>query len=105
MHDGGIGAAYVSDFGLSGPAVEQKSDDKICGVLPYIAPEVLNGEPYTKASDIYSFGVIIVEFSSGKPPFYDRKHDLSYHWLYVMDFVQNLEKELQNFIRNWLISV
>src|SRR3954453_13179816 len=42
---------YVSDFGLSGPANEQKSDDKIYGVLPYIAPEVLNGEAYTLSSD------------------------------------------------------
>src|SRR5205814_2156610 len=42
-----------------------------------IAPEVLNGEPYTLSSDIYSFGVIMVEFSTGKPPFHKRKHDTS----------------------------
>src|SRR5579871_480668 len=30
--------SYISDFGLSGPSNEQKSDDKICGVLPYMAP-------------------------------------------------------------------
>ena len=47
----------------------------VCGVLPYIAPEVLNGEPYTLSSDIYSFGIIMTEFSSGKPPFHKRKHD------------------------------
>jgi serine/threonine protein kinase len=68
---------YISDFGLSGPSNEQKSDDKICGVLPYIAPEVLNGEPYKLSSDIYSFGVIMTELSSGKPPFYKKKHDIS----------------------------
>ena len=68
---------YISDFGLSGPSNEQKSDDKICGVLPYIAPEVLNREPYTLSSDIYSFGVVMAELSSGKPPFYKRKHDAS----------------------------
>ncbi|CAB4443324.1 unnamed protein product [Rhizophagus irregularis] len=68
---------YISDFGLSGPPNEQKSDDKICGVLPYIAPEVLNGEPYTLSSDVYSFGVVMTELSSGKPPFYSRKHDIS----------------------------
>ncbi|RGB32996.1 kinase-like domain-containing protein [Rhizophagus diaphanus] len=68
---------YVSDFGLSGQSNEQKSDDKICGVLPYIAPEVLNGEPYTLSSDIYSFGVIMTELSFGKPPYYNRKHDIS----------------------------
>ena len=67
----------ISDFGLSGPSNKQKSDDKICGVLPYIAPEVLNGEPYTLSSDIYSFGVIMAEFSSGKPPSHKRKHDTS----------------------------
>src|ERR1044071_1561158 len=69
--------AYISDFGLSGPANEQKSKDKICGVLPYIAPEVLNGKPYTLSSDIYSFGVVMAELSSGKPPFHNRKHDTS----------------------------
>ncbi|RGB25826.1 kinase-like domain-containing protein, partial [Rhizophagus diaphanus] len=31
------------------------------GVLPYIAPEVLNEEPYTLSSDIYSFGVVMAE--------------------------------------------
>ncbi|CAB4443343.1 unnamed protein product [Rhizophagus irregularis] len=68
---------YVSDFGLSGPSNKQKSDGKICGVLPYVAPEVLNREPYTLSSDIYSFGVIMTELSSGKPPFYNRKHDIN----------------------------
>src|SRR4051812_1696459 len=82
FHSGNIlssnkGYSFISDFGLSGPSNEQKSDDKICGVLPYIAPEVLDGEQYTSSSDIYSFGVIMVELSSGKPPFYKRKHDAS----------------------------
>jgi serine/threonine protein kinase len=69
--------SYISDFGLSGPSNKQKSDDKIYGVLPYIAPEVLNKEPYTLSSDIYSFGIIMAELSSGKPPFYKRKHDIN----------------------------
>ncbi|RGB31169.1 kinase-like domain-containing protein, partial [Rhizophagus diaphanus] len=80
LHSGNIlqnisGGAFVSDFGLSGSPNEQKSCNKIRGVLPYIAPEVLNEEPYTLSSDIYSFGVIMAELSSGKSPFYKRKHD------------------------------
>jgi serine/threonine protein kinase len=79
FHSGNIlqddNSSYISDFGLSGPANDQKSDNKIYGVLPYIAPEVLNGEPYTLSSDIYSFGVIMAELSTGRQPFYDRKHD------------------------------
>ncbi|CAI2184784.1 16826_t:CDS:2, partial [Funneliformis geosporum] len=69
--------SFISDFGLAGPADKKNSNDKIYGVLPYIAPEVLNGELYTLASDIYSFGVIMAELSTGNPPFYDRKHDVS----------------------------
>ncbi|GBB97336.1 hypothetical protein RclHR1_02970011 [Rhizophagus clarus] len=86
LHGGNILVCYnydrcyntcISDFGLTGPANKQKSDDKIYGVLPYIAPEVLNGNPYTSSSDIYSFGIIMAELSSRKPPFYDRKYDLN----------------------------
>ena len=75
-HDEGIDT-YVSDFGLSGPSNEQNLGDIVCGVLPYIAPEVLNGEHYTISSDIYSFGVVMAELSSGNPPFHERKHDIS----------------------------
>src|SRR5438034_6484344 len=76
-HSGPHDYSFISDFGLSGPANEQKSDGKVYGVMPYVAPEVLNGEAYTSSSDIYSFGVIMAELSSGKPPFYNKKHDLS----------------------------
>ncbi|RGB30586.1 kinase-like domain-containing protein [Rhizophagus diaphanus] len=68
----------ISDFELSGPANEQKSNVKVYGVMPYIAPEILYGEPYTLSPDIYSVGVVMTELvSSGKPPFYNKKHDLS----------------------------
>ncbi|RGB28018.1 kinase-like domain-containing protein, partial [Rhizophagus diaphanus] len=79
LHSGNIlqidNIPYISDFRISEPPFRLKSDNKICGVLPYIAPEVLNGESYTLLSDIYSFGVIMAELSTGKPPFYNRKHD------------------------------
>jgi serine/threonine protein kinase len=66
---------FISDFELSGPAYKKNLDNKIFGILPYIAPEVLNGKLYTSSSDIYSFGVIMTELSSGKPPFHDREHN------------------------------
>src|SRR5581483_9431869 len=50
------GNAYISDFGLSKPADQPTGSKEIYGVLPYIAPEVLRGKPYTKAADVYSFG-------------------------------------------------
>ena len=40
-----------------------------------MAPEVLRGKPYTPASDIYSFSMIMWEFTSGIIPFNNRAHD------------------------------
>ncbi|PKY44041.1 kinase-like protein [Rhizophagus irregularis] len=64
----------VSDVGLYGPCYYETN--QIYGVLPYIAPEVLRGENYTAASDIYSFGIIMNTFATGKRPWYNRAHDI-----------------------------
>src|SRR6266542_2368805 len=69
----------ISDLGLCKPMEYYQSTSKkndIYGVLPFVAPEVLRGKPYTLASDIYSFSMIMWEFTSGIPPFNDRAHDL-----------------------------
>src|SRR5437899_10109605 len=63
----------IADLGLSVPTDQEPSS--IIGVLPYIAPEVLNGKPYTIASDIYSFGVLMSVISTGQQPFYNIAHD------------------------------
>ena len=67
----------IADLGLSGPADQSSTSSKnnIYGVLPYVAPEVLNGSPYTIASDIYSFGVLMSVISTGQQPFYNIAHD------------------------------
>ncbi|GBB89573.1 hypothetical protein RclHR1_01630011 [Rhizophagus clarus] len=49
---------YVEDIGLCGE-IGNVDKSKIYGVMPYVAPEVLRGKPYTKAADIYSFALNI----------------------------------------------
>src|SRR6266498_205865 len=69
----------ICDLGLCKPVQYFQSHfrkNDIYGVLPFIAPEILRGKPYTTASDIYSFSMIMWEFTSGAPPFDDRAHDL-----------------------------
>ncbi|CAI2165707.1 12759_t:CDS:2 [Funneliformis geosporum] len=39
------------------------------------SPKVLRGKPYSLASDIYSFSMIMWEFISGIPPFDNEAHD------------------------------
>ena len=71
--------ACVTDIGLCRPAdynkLENTNKNKIYGVLPYIAPEILRGQNYTKAADVYSFGIIMYEVFSGLPPYHDVSHD------------------------------
>src|SRR5436309_12008306 len=62
----------IADLGLSAPVDQEPSS--IVGVLPYIAPEVLNGNPYTQKSDIYSFGILMSVISTGQQPFNDKAH-------------------------------
>ncbi|RHZ62084.1 hypothetical protein Glove_344g41 [Diversispora epigaea] len=70
---------YISDFGLSkliGQNPKNPKKRKLFGVLPYIAPEVLSGEEeYTKAADVYSFGIVAYEIVSGFAPYYNLPHD------------------------------
>ncbi|POG67748.1 kinase-like domain-containing protein [Rhizophagus irregularis DAOM 181602=DAOM 197198] len=55
--------------------VNNTSEEKTYGVIPYMAPEVLRGMPYTKAADIYSFGMIMYFTATGKQPFDNCAHD------------------------------
>ncbi|POG64296.1 kinase-like domain-containing protein [Rhizophagus irregularis DAOM 181602=DAOM 197198] len=67
----------MGDLGLSKSAIESADDEnnEVYGIIPYIAPEIFQGQKYTKASDVYSFGMIMWELMTGRRPFWDRSHD------------------------------
>ncbi|CAI2175017.1 6367_t:CDS:2 [Funneliformis geosporum] len=68
----------ISDLGLCKPVNYFQSSTKkneIYGVLPFVAPEVLRKQPYTLASDIYSFSMIMWELISGISPFNGEAHN------------------------------
>jgi serine/threonine protein kinase len=65
----------ITDLGLCKPANYNGEDNMMYGVLPYLAPEILRGQDYTKASDIYSFGIIMYVIISELPPYYNVAHD------------------------------
>src|SRR5206468_2177562 len=58
----------ISDMGLCGE-VGNIDATKIYGVMPYVAPEVLRGKPYTQAADIYSFGMVMYFVATYRQPF------------------------------------
>ena len=67
--------SQISDLGLTKQANEIDTE-KIIGVLPYITPEVLNKKPYTKASDIYSFAMILWKVGTEETPYVGISYDI-----------------------------
>src|SRR5215472_14913183 len=75
------GMVKVLDFGLAkrmeggvleGPTrsfagVQETSG--VSGTLPYMAPEILRGEPADYRSDLWALGVVLYEAACGRPPF------------------------------------
>jgi len=78
------GAVKVLDFGLAQrlraedlagatrSKVTVQQSGAIAGTLPYLAPEVLRGEPASEQSDIWALGVLLQEMASGNLPFAGR---------------------------------
>ncbi|GBC01918.1 hypothetical protein RclHR1_04390003 [Rhizophagus clarus] len=79
----------ISDMGLSGD-FNSTNKTNICGVMPYMAPEIFRGKPYTKAADIYSFAMIMYFVATGRQPFADRAHDETL----VLDICKGTRPEL-----------
>ncbi|KAF0349990.1 kinase-like protein [Gigaspora margarita] len=61
----------IADFGLSKDETSKTSSASVYGMQAYLDPQCFKNESYkrSKKSDIYSFGIILWEISSGRPPF------------------------------------
>jgi serine/threonine protein kinase len=61
------------DFGLSNEFTRKTPNlFTACGSPAYAAPEMIQGFPYTKATDIWSSGILLYAMAAGKLPFDDQ---------------------------------
>ena len=63
--------AKLSDFGLSTLKRSLLHGEGVVGSLPWLAPEIVAGTgEYSKASDVYSLGLVLYELATGKVPYF-----------------------------------
>lgn len=74
----GYGNIRVVDFGLSNMfCATHPKFVKACGSRAYVAPEMIQGLPYTNSADIWSAGVLLYTLVVGSLPFDNSKKNMT----------------------------
>ncbi|CAK4170890.1 unnamed protein product [Aphanomyces euteiches] len=63
----------LTDFGVS-REVHSKTMTQEVGTYRWAAPEILNGGRFRVSADIYSFGMLLIEFDTHEVPYHDLRN-------------------------------
>ncbi|KAL2085923.1 hypothetical protein ACEWY4_019243 [Coilia grayii] len=105
-----LGDIKIVDFGLSRLVSSNQEIREIMGTPEYVAPEILNYEPISTATDMWSIGVLAYVMLTGISPFLgDDKQETflnisQINVSYAEEELENLDKAAIQFIKSLLIK-
>lgn len=104
---GADGVVKLCDFGfarsMSSSSILLTS---IKGTPLYMAPELVQEQPYNHSVDLWSFGIIIYELFAGQPPFFTNQLGTLIKLIIKQSikYPPNMSKEFKSFLRGLLIK-
>lgn len=99
----------VADFGFAVKIPNESRRKTVCGAPSYIAPEILEKQPYGKSVDMWSVGVISFILLVGYPPFLDNNQIRlsekikNAEFIFDVDDWEDISLEAIDFIKELLI--
>jgi len=99
----------VTDFGLSNEFDDSKKLTTRCGTPYYVAPEVVLGQQYDSAVDMWATGVITYITLCGYPPFYGKSDNVVFERILSCKFTfppkewDKISSTAKDFISNLLV--
>lgn len=105
-----LGDIRIVDFGLSRRVDSTTEVREILGTPEYVAPEILNYEPISTASDMWSIGVLIYVMLTGESPFLGEEKQETFLNIsqvnvdYSQDVFQGISDLAVDFIQSLLIK-
>lgn len=98
------GHVKLADFGFAKRLLPNEKLKTLCGTADYLAPEIITGSGYNSGVDWWAFGVLLYEFLTGHPPFFDREPQKIYEKIVIgkFDIPDDIEPEANELIRRLL---
>lgn len=91
-----MGQVKLCDFGVSGEVVNSLATT-FTGTSYYMAPERIQGQPYTVTSDVWSLGLTIMEVAQHRFPFKSEESEIPLMPIELLTFIVNMPApELQD---------
>ena len=100
------GHLKLTDFGFA--KVVTNKTYTLCGTPEYLAPEVILNRGHDMCCDWWTLGIIIFEFLSGSPPFYDENQYKVYEKILAgnskIDWPRHFDSAAKDIIKKLLVA-
>jgi len=99
----------VAGFSFAKEVLQPRSLLTRVGTPTYVSPEVLKGEPYDEAVDLWSVGVVIYTILVGYPPFLEQDQQIQCRKICAADYDffeedwGNISESAKDLIKNLLV--